>query len=60
MVPHTSRDRHFAATIRQADLLASVERVLPCAIMQIETTALYMSLSLLWGLVFFYVITNAL
>ena len=60
MIPHPPRAIHFLDRKGQAELAVAIERLLPRAAAQLETTSLYLLLAVLWGIVFFVALTQAL
>jgi hypothetical protein len=60
MLPHSGRSHHYAVDNRQSEFAAVVQRVLPRTFASIETTALCLLLSALWGLVLYTALSSGL
>lgn len=60
MVPHPPRASHFLGRNGQTELAVAIERLLPSTMARLETTSLYLLLAVLWGMVFFAALTQAL
>jgi hypothetical protein len=60
MDPNSTRIGRYAEANQQEAFVAVVNRVLPCSLAGLETSALYLMLGAFWGLVIFTVLSTGL